>query len=124
MKTLTDFGFIFNFAMKDGRICRERMKMGTLKENAEQYEPPETKNITDLEKVNVNIQEEERTYTREDGTEFKINVIVVNDEDFRVPKSVIKQLKEQIKEKPDMTEFKVTKSGTGMKTEYTVIPLV
>ncbi len=97
--------------------------MGTLKEEAEQYEPPKTKNIADLERVPVNLQVEEREFTKEDGTAFKVKVVVLNEEDYRVPTSVLKNLKAMVKEKPELKEFKVVKTGEGLKTEYTVIPL-
>ncbi len=97
--------------------------MGTIKENAEQYEAPTTKNITELEKIDVNLVVEEREFTRQDGTKFKVDVIVVGGEDYRMPTSVLKSLKEILVEKPELKEFKVSKSGEGFKTSYTVITL-
>jgi len=97
--------------------------MGTLKEEAEAYEPPKTKNISELERVPVNLDVEEREYTKEDGSTFKVKVVVLNDEDYRVPTSVLKNLKVMVKENPDLKEFKVVKTGEGLKTEYTVVPL-
>lgn len=97
--------------------------MGTIREEAQAYEPPKTKNIADLERLPVDLLIEEREFTREDGTNFKVNVVVLNDEDYRVPTSVLKTLKQILKEKPNLKEFKVSKTGEGLKTEYTVIPL-
>ncbi len=97
--------------------------MGTLKEEAEAYEAPKTRNISELERIPVNLQLEEREFTKEDGSTFTVKVVVLNDEDYRVPVSVLKNLKAMIAEKPDLKEFKVAKAGEGLKTEYTVIPL-
>ena len=97
--------------------------MATLKEAAQAYEPPQVKNIADLEKVPVDLVIEEREFTKEDGSTFKIKVVVLNDEDYRVPTSVLKSLKAILEEKPDLNFFKVKKTGEGLKTEYTVITL-
>ena len=97
--------------------------MATLKETAQAYEPPQVKNIADLEKVPVDLVIEEREFTKEDGSTFKIKVVVLNDEDYRVPTSVIKSLKAILEEKPELKFFKVKKIGEGLKTEYTVITL-
>ncbi|KKN59046.1 hypothetical protein LCGC14_0546010 [marine sediment metagenome] len=97
--------------------------MGTLKEEAEAYETPKTRNISELERIPVNLQVEEREFTKEDGTTFTVKVVVLNDEDYRVPVSVLKNLKAMVAEKPELKEFKVSKTGEGLKTEYTVIPL-
>ena len=54
---------------------------------------------------------------------FKLKVINVDGEDYRVPISVIKALKTIAEEKPNLKFVKVKRTGEGMKTEYTVIPL-
>lgn len=97
--------------------------MGTLKGEAQAYESPKTKNIADLEKIPVDLQIEEREFTKEDGSTFKVKVVVLNEEDYRVPTSVLKTLKTILEEKPDLKYFKVKKTGEGLKTEYTVITL-
>jgi len=97
--------------------------MGTIKENAENYEPPTTKNITELEKIDVNLVVEEREFERKDETKFKVDVIVVDGEDYRMPVSVLKNLKAILEAKPELKFFKVSKSGEGFKTQYTVIEL-
>ena len=97
--------------------------MGSLKEEAQAYQPPKTKNISELERIPVDLQVEEKEYMREDKTTFTVKVIVLNGEDYRVPTSVLKNLKAMVEQKPDLKEFKVVKTGEGLKTEYTVIPL-
>jgi len=97
--------------------------MGTLKEEANAYEAPQTKNITELEKVSVDIVVEESEFNKSDGTTFTIKVVNIDGEYYRVPVSVLKSLKEIVKEKPEVKFIKVNKSGEGLKTTYTVIPL-
>jgi len=97
--------------------------MGTLKDEAEAYEAPQTKNITELDKVSVDVVVEDAEFNRSDGTTFAIKTINVNGAFYRVPISVLKSLKEIVKEKPEVKFIKVNKSGEGLKTTYTVIPL-
>jgi hypothetical protein len=97
--------------------------MVSLKEQAEEYKPKKTGNISELKSVNVNLEIVEKTLTDKDGKEFTLKVIEVNGQEYRVPLTVIKQLNVMMKEKPSMTKFKVAKSGEGLNTEYNVIPL-
>jgi len=95
--------------------------MTKLIDEAKAYEPPKTKNIADLDSIPVDIDVVEREFTKEDGSTFKMKVIVLNDEDYRVPTSVLKSLKAIVEEKPDLKKFKVIKTGEGMKTSYTIV---
>jgi len=97
--------------------------MVSIFDEAKAYEPPQTKNIADLESVSTGIEIVEKEFTKEDGSIFKLRVVVVNGEDYRVPISVLKSLKAIREEKPDLKYFKVKKSGEGLKTEYTIITL-
>lgn len=97
--------------------------MVKLKEEAQNYEPPQTKNITDLEAVSLEQDIVDREGTKKDGAIFKYKVVVVNGEDYRVPNSVLEQIQEILKEKPELKTIKVTKKGEGLNTKYTVIQL-
>lgn len=99
--------------------------MGTIKEEAQGYEPKQTKNIADLPEVSVNliIEDDVRTGTDKDGKVFEYKVTLINDEEYRVPDSVLKALKVHLEQKPDLEKFKVVKSGEGLNTTYTVVPL-
>ena len=101
--------------------------MSTISEEAISYEPPKTKNITDLESVptDIVITDETHTKTNEDGSEeeFTIKVVEVEGIKYRVPISVLKNLKAILEEKPELKTFKVKKSGSGMNTAYTVVSL-
>ena len=97
--------------------------MGTINEEAQGYEPLLTKNIADLPMVSVNSEVVDRKGIDKNGIEYTYKVIIVAGEDYRVPNSVLKAHKEILKEKPTIKSFKVTKTGEGLNTSYTVIPL-
>jgi hypothetical protein len=97
--------------------------MATLRESAKEYEPKTTLSIADLPEVSTELDNEEREFQNKTGKKFTIKVIVVDGVDYRVPEMVLKQLKEMIDAKPGMTKFRVKKTGEGLKTSYTVIPL-
>lgn len=97
--------------------------MGTLKDEAREYKPTETaKNIAELNSISTDLVVEDDSYEYE-GKEIKQKVIVVDGEKYRVPVSVLKSLKVILEESPGLKNFKVKKTGEGMKTDYTVIPL-
>jgi hypothetical protein len=98
--------------------------MPTLSEFAKTYVPTTTKNISDLDEVTTNLPLEDREGTDKQGNTFKYKVIVVEGEDYRVPNSVIGNLKAILGKKPTMTKFSVARQGkTKDDTKYTVIPL-
>lgn len=98
--------------------------MATIGEIAKNYEQQTTKNISDLKEVDVNLQLEDREGVDGKGTPFKYKVIVVEGIDYRVPSSVLGNLKAILVKKPDLKKFSVAKQGTTKDdTRYTVIPL-
>ena len=97
--------------------------MVNIKEKAENYEPTETKTVADLEVVRVDAEVKETETADKDGKPYKYSYIVVENEEYRVPNSVLATLKEIIAEKPNLVTFKVTKKGDGFNTKYTVITL-
>ena len=97
--------------------------MKSIKQASQEYEPPKTKNIADLDKVSVDIPIEERTFQDSEGKDFTIEVVVVDGEDYRVPVSVKKALKVILADNKNLKHFKVLVSGEGLKTQYNVVPL-
>lgn len=96
--------------------------MANLFDEAQAYEPKTMKNIAELEVVNTNVDVKEETFG--DGADqFTAKLIEVNGEKYRVPVSVLKNLKAILEVKPTLKTFQVKKTGSGMNTEYTVIPL-
>ena len=112
---------------KDGE--GEEKKMATIADSARGYESKATKNISELDSVSVelNLVEDEFTFTDNktgDEKTVKQSIIVVKDEKYRVPVSVIQQLQVIIEDRPQLKTFKVKKSGEGKdNTRYTVIGL-
>jgi hypothetical protein len=97
--------------------------MATVRESAENFVPASSLTIADLEAVSVSEDIVEKTYKEGTADEYTNNVIVKEGKDYRVPDIVLKNLKAVLKEKPNMTTFKVTKEGEGIHTSYTIIPL-
>jgi len=97
--------------------------MATIKEEAQAYKPATTNTIVELPEVAVDLITTEETYKTEEGKDFTIKVVEINGEKFRVPASVLKALKVILEDNPNLQKFKVKKTGTGLNTEYTVIPL-
>jgi hypothetical protein len=99
--------------------------MSSIKDSAINYISPVTLNISELNKISVDVEVFEKTGQKEDGTEFSYLYFKIAEQEYRMPVSVLKDLKEQLKEIPDLKFFKVSKTGTGKyDTKYTVIPLV
>ena len=98
--------------------------MPTLSEFAKTYTPTTTKNISVLNEVDVTLVLEDREGTDKSGNNFKYKVIIVDGEEYRVPSSVIGNLKVILEKKPNMKKFSVARQGTTKDdTKYTVIPL-
>ena len=97
--------------------------MGTITDEAKNYEGKETKNIADLETVKTDLIVSDGEGKDADGKPFKYKFITVNNEDYRIPASVLKSLKVILASNPNLKLFKVMKVGEGLKTNYTVIPL-
>ena len=105
--------------------------MSKISEFAKDYVPTSTtKNIADLQEVSTDLELEDDTYEFTDKKTQEVKtvnqkIITVNDENYRVPITVIKQLKSLLEEMPDLKKFKVKRSGTTKDdTTYMVIPLV
>jgi hypothetical protein len=99
------------------------MEQKTLKDLAKTYESHSVGNIADLPKVSIEFSVEDREGTNEEGKNFSYKVIVIDGQEYRVPASVLKSLKAILEDNPNLKTFKVKKTGQGMGTEYTVIPL-
>jgi hypothetical protein len=105
--------------------------MSKISEYVKDYElKTTTKNIADLKEVSVEleIEDDEFEYTDKQTNQVKQvkqKVLIVNGESYRVPASVIQQLKILLEDNPTMKKFKVRKSGsTKDDTRYQVIPLI
>jgi len=105
--------------------------MSKISELAQDYEPQQkTKNISDLEEVSTDLEVEDDDYEFTDKNSgdtktVKQKVITVNGEKYRVPVTVIQQLKVILEDNPKLQKFKVKRSGTTKDdTRYMVIPIL
>ncbi len=94
-----------------------------IKEFAQAYEPQKMKLISDLESVKSTIEFKTETRKDRENKDYLINFIVIDGVEYRIPISVIEQLKVVLESKPELESFKVSKTGEGMATKYQVIPL-
>ncbi len=101
--------------------------MAKLKDVAMDYESKQTNNIADLDEVPVNLDVKEDSFevTEDDGKQKTVpyKYIEKDGEQYRVPNSVLKQLRVQLEANKELQTFKVKKTGKGLNTDYTVIPL-
>lgn len=98
-------------------------KIATLKEEAKAYVPQQTKNIAELDEVPLDLELFDGEGTDDNGKPFTYKFAELNGEKYRVPGSVIGQLKIQLEANPDLSKCKVKKDGAGLNTRYTVIPI-
>jgi len=100
-------------------------QMVTIAEDAKQFEPKSTtKNIADLPEVSTDLQIKiEKGKNNETGEEFEFKYVELNGDKYRIPGIVIGSLKVILAENPNLKKFKVKKTGQGLETRYTVIPL-
>jgi len=102
--------------------------MANIADFAKAYEPKATRNIAELPEVSTDLELEDDEFDFEkDGKTktVKQKVIDINGEKYRVPISVIQQLKIMLDDNPKLKKFKVKRTGQGIDgTKYTVIPLV
>jgi hypothetical protein len=101
-----------------------------LNEFVTSFEPPsKTKNIAELKEVacDINLIDDVFEFTdkiTKQVKNVKQKVIMVDGVKYRVPSSVIAQLKVILEDNPSCKKFKVKKSGNTMDdTRYLVIPL-
>jgi hypothetical protein len=105
----------------DQHKLMEEKQMATLKEQAQAYEPPHTKNIADLDKVSVDIVLQDGEAETKEGKKFTYKFFEYEGEEYRVPITVLKQMKAMLEKKPNLKYITVGKSGEGRDTTYTVM---
>lgn len=93
--------------------------MPSIKDKAKEYEAKASvKNISELNSIETDL-----AVLEDNEAEFPYNYIEVDGERYKVPVSVLANLKAILDENPNLKKFKVKKTGEGMDTRYTVIPL-
>ena len=97
--------------------------MAKLKDEAKAYVPKQTKNIAELPQISSELEVKDGEGIDNDGKPFKYKFVEVNGEEFRVPGAVLGQIKDLMEENANLKTFKVKRTGEGLKTRYTTIPL-
>lgn len=93
--------------------------MASLSEEAKNFESrAKVNNIADLQSVSTDLEVKEEV-----EAEFPYKYVVVEGSKYKVPTSVLASLRAILEENKDLKKFKVKKTGEGMETRYTVIPL-
>lgn len=96
--------------------------MATLKESAMAYEPPQTLNIADLDKIPIDLEVKDGEGKDKDGEVFKYKYATIEGKDYRIAGSVLGGIKAILQKMPSLKFVTVIKQGTGMNTRYTVMP--
>ena len=97
--------------------------MTSLKDESKSYEPPQTLNVADLDRVPIDYQLETAVGKDMEGKEFTYKYIEVGGKQYRVPGSVLGGIKALLTKIPTLKFVEVIKSGSGMSTRYQVIPI-
>jgi len=93
--------------------------MASLKDTAINHEQKsKVNNIADLQSVSTDLEVKEDT-----EAEFPYQYVEIEEIRYRIPSSVLSNLKAILEENKELKKFKVKKTGEGMDTRYTVIPL-
>ena len=93
--------------------------MGSIKQEAKDYKSNATvKNISDLNSIDMDM-----AILEDKEAEYPYKYIEVDGERYKMPISVLKNLKVILEANPNVKTFQVKKSGKGMDTSYVVIPL-
>ena len=103
---------------------RENKKMATLRESAMAYETPQTLNIADLDKIQVDLEVKQATKKNKDGEEFTYLYAEIDNKEYRIAGSILGGIKALLKKMPSLKYVSVIKDGQGMNTRYQVVPVV
>lgn len=99
--------------------------MEKLKDYAKQFQPKETKNIAELDFVDIETEiYHDGKGVNKEGKEFTYSYIMKDKVEYRVPNIVIGMLKDFLEENPKLMKFKIKKTGEGLMSRYTLIPIM
>ncbi len=97
--------------------------MTKLNEVAKEYVAPTTETIDKLDSFSVDVDVVENEYTDSTGKTFTVFESEIDGVKYRIPKTVIKDLKLYLEENPKISKVKVKKTGEGLNSTYTLIVL-
>ena len=93
--------------------------MAKLSEEAKNYVPMQIKTVAELDVISTDLDLLEDT-----EAQYPYKYIEVGKERYKVPDSVLASLKEILAENQNITKIKIKKSGEGIKSKYTVVPIM
>ena len=99
-----------------------KSKMTTLREAAQAYEPPQTLNIADLDRIPMDLELKDGVGKDKEGQEFKYKFTELEGKQYRVAGSILGGIKAILQKMPGLKFVQVIKQGQGMNTRYQVIP--
>ena len=114
---------IFDEIKEDTDTVTEFENDTTLSDVATNYVEKKALNVVDLDEINTKDKVLTHSGIDTTGKAYEYKYILREDIRYRVPISVIIQIK-ALMESSDVTTFKVTAKGEGMRKRYTTIPLV
>lgn len=90
------------------------------------YEPPKTLNISELDKVSVDVDIVKKEGKNKKNEPFEYFVITVDNKEYRVPAQVLAGLKALLGKMPTLKYITVLRLGDGSKngTSYQVLPYI
>lgn len=80
--------------------------------------------LSTLQKVSLDLDVEREQRTDSDGHVFVLYIAEIDRQKYRVPITVMRQIKELKKIIPQLKYFIVKKQGEGIQTQYIVLPQI
>jgi len=93
--------------------------MSNLGEEAENYKPDEIRTVAELQFIS-----KEMEILEELEAKYPYKYILKEGERYKIAKTVLADIQQILIASPNTTKFKVIKKGEGLKTNYTVVPLM
>jgi hypothetical protein len=97
--------------------------MASLKQEALNFVSKQTKNVAELPQVAVDSELMTGHGTDDQNKTFEYKYLEFNGVEYRVPGVVIGQIKDLVEMNPNLKFVKVKRTGEGLKTRYTVMPM-
>lgn len=98
--------------------------MSKLKDVVKTVEQKTTKNIADLEQFSIqNVDVELKKGVNNDGEEFEYYAATIGEQEYRIPLTVMVQMRTLLEANEDADLVRVIKTGEGMRSKYQVVSL-
>lgn len=91
--------------------------MGTLKDEAKVSGP---KTVADLDILDLSLEVQDGAGTDSLGKPYSYQFVEVGNKEYRVPPSVLTQIKTILEKNPNCAKVQVMKEGEGLRSRYSV----